>query len=473
MRWPLRNQIMLPMLGLMLAALVGVSILNAYLAGRNSKQQIEHQLHEVTSTLAQSNFPLTSAVLKQMAGLSGAEFIAESDSGEVFQSRTWQGDLPKERPIQQPASFNLGEQVQLDGKDFFHTVVLLQRSRGRHVELRLHILYPVSVYQKAWQQAFYPPLVIGAIALLLVISIATVVSARLVRPMLELQSQVGKIASGNFQSMELPKRDDEIRDLSRSINRMAELLGRYEVEVRQNERLRTLGQLGSGIAHQIRNSATGCRLAIELHQRDCQPEDSCDCLDIANRQVTLMEKQLKRFLSLGVTKSSIKESFDLTSLVENTIPLLEPYARHVNVELGCTNIDSSFTIVGDQNALEQLLINLLVNAIEAAAQCDSTAQIHSGKVTIALQPAHNNPDCVQLVICDTGRGPTREMQSQLFEPFATSKHDGTGLGLSVAQEIAEQHGGNIYWNRQNSMTCFTVELPFEAQEIPSVEVTCR
>jgi nitrogen-specific signal transduction histidine kinase len=83
-------------------------------------------------------------------------------------------------------------------------------------------------------------------------------------------------------------------------------------------------------------------------------------------------------------------------------------------------------------------------------------------------------DRTLLRISDTGSGPAEHVQQTLFEPFVTAKPDGVGLGLSVAREIVEQHGGQIAWHRADGMTHFTVELPTEVAEASRVEVAgCR
>jgi len=478
MRWPLRNQIMLPMVGVMLAALVGVSALNAYLSGRKVKQQIEHQLQEVTGTLSESTFPLTETVLRQMRGLTGAEFVLVGDSGEVM---AWTVDAEDFSFVNSPSmqtrthqteELTLGKPIYVGDQWYFHTSAELQRHNAVEQTVRLHILFPEQRYREVWRQAVYPPLVIGTVALLLVIAFAAAIASRVVRPMLRLQNQVGRIAEGDFRRIELPPRDDEVRDLGESVSRMAQLLSRYEDEVRHNERLRTLGQLGSGIAHQMRNSATGCRLAIELHQRECPPNDNCDCLEVANRQITLMEKLLKRFLSLGKPNARPMVGVDLAMLVDNILPLLRPFARHLHVEIQWSLPAKPFMVHGESDALEQLFINLLLNAIEAASRCEGESSPHMGfaNVTIRLaQPEHGR---VLLEVGDSGAGPSCSIQQELFEPFATDKPDGTGLGLSVAREIAEQHGGHLRWRRDEGTTWFTLELPHQKGALTSVETQC-
>ena len=79
-----------------------------------------------------------------------------------------------------------------------------------------------------------------------------------------------------------------------------------------------------------------------------------------------------------------------------------------------------------------------------------------------------------LTVADCGAGPAESVRENLFEPFVTEKADGVGLGLSVAREMVEQHGGTIHWRRADGMTYFIVELPVEAMETSRVEaVGCR
>jgi len=457
------------MMVVMLGALVGVSALNAYLSARKAKQQIERQLQEVASTLSESSFPLTGAVLRQMRGLSGAEFVVADDFGQVLVTIVDAEDLPLQARPQQAEDLTLGNPISIGDRRYFHAVVRLRRHNTRMRIVRLHILYPEQSYREVWRQAVYPPLVIGAVTLLLLIMFAAAIASRIVRPMLRLQSQVGRIAEGDFRRMELPHRDDEVRDLSESVSRMAELLSRYEDEVRRSERLHTLGQLANGIAHQMRNAATGCRLAIELHQQVCTPGSSCDCLEVADRQITLMEKQLKRFLSLGKPSTRPTVAIDLATLVENILPLLQPYARHVGVALEWSSPAKEFTITGDSDALEQLLLNLLLNAIEAASRCDGASLPRFGQARVTIHLDEYDQERILLEIADSGDGPSNSVQAELFEPFVTEKPDGTGLGLSVAREIAEQHGGEIHWRRRDDMTCFTVDLPITTVETQCVE----
>ena len=302
MRWPLRNQIIVPMAIVMLATLTGASVLNAWLSARRVRGEIETQLREAARVLAESNFPLTDAVLRQAQGLSGAEFVRADAAGAILassRSKSTYSELPLREPANQWNELTLGDTFDDGSARYFHTSVHLRRRSASSGDELLHILYPERSYREAWLHAVFPPMVVGGAALILVVLLAVVIASHVSRPMSRLRSQVEHIAEGDFRPLPLPNRQDEVLDLAKSINRMAEMLTRYEDDVRTNERLRTLGQLGSGMAHQMRNSVTGCRMALDLHRRECSLEGESESLDVAVRQLSLMEKYLQRFLSLG------------------------------------------------------------------------------------------------------------------------------------------------------------------------------
>ena len=332
------------------------------------------------------------------------------------------------------------------------------------------------------------------LAALAVVVVTTMLARRFVRPIQQLGSQTAAIAQGQFQPVEVGRRNDEIRDLALSINRMTETLGRYEQSVRQNERLRTLGQLGAGMAHQLRNSATGAWMAVELHQRQCPIAAEGQSLEVAIRQLRLMESYLQRFLTLGRPSAGVREPVALEPLVRDVLALVGPAAAHAKIELTWEGCPETLAVLGDVEALRQVLVNLILNAIEAASRHDGSppkvivevrplvppplSADRAGATTnlrsvpgssSSVEPAARNTagqassatHRVAISIKDSGPGPAENIRDKLFQPFVTEKPDGTGLGLFVAREIVEAHNGTIAWQHADGMTCFTLELPLE------------
>ena len=113
----------------------------------------------------------------------------------------------------------------------------------------------------------------------------------------------------------------------------------------------------------------------------------------------------------------------------------------------------NFPISGDADALRQLFVNLLLNAIEAVSGLDGERK----RIEVEVTGGDDHRAIVK--ISDSGPGPAAEVAERLFEPFITDKPEGTGLGLYVARQTVEAHQGRLRWQRQNGMTCFEVEFP--------------
>jgi signal transduction histidine kinase len=128
--------------------------------------------------------------------------------------------------------------------------------------------------------------------------------------------------------------------------------------------------------------------------------------------------------------------------------------------------------MADRESLEQMVVNLLVNAVQATAQAmayvggpanGDGSGVESPETEVTLQLSQSGPNRVRIAVIDRGPGPSAAVVDRLFEPFATDKPGGTGLGLVVARRIAEDHGGSIEWRRHEEQTWFIAELPLNSE----------
>ena len=476
MRRPIQVQLLFPMLSVVLLAIVLASGTSAYLEVREANQRQEKELARVVAALGDPTYGLSESVLRTIRGLSGAEFVVFDADGQLKESTIALGpdevELLRRLPAAVPEAGDTeaGQEdaphgatrkaersptqavVPLAARTCLATCMPVMRRGTASRPDRAVVLYGEDQWWAGARQAAYPTLLTGALAALAVLAITTVLARRFARPIQELGRQTAAIAQGQFQPVAVPPRDDEIRDLALSINRMTETLGQYEQSVRRNERLRTLGQLGAGMAHQLRNSATGAWMAVELHQRQCPAGEESGSLEMAIRQLRLMESYLQRFLTLGRPSADRRERVDLEPLVRDVLGLVSPACSHAKIDLGFEPPAEPLAVLGDAEALRQVLVNLILNAVEAAGRP------HGGAGKVRVEPSRHG-DQARVAVKDSGPGPAPAVRDRLFEPFVSEKPEGTGLGLFVARQVAEAHQGTLLWQHSDGMTCFTLQLP--------------
>jgi signal transduction histidine kinase len=447
MRRPIQIQLLVPTLSVVVLAIMLASGASGYLGAARQRQAQDESLRRVVDTLlVEGRFPLTKEVLQQMSGLSGAEFVYLDGDKNVL-ARTLPLTDQDESRLR-----NLARQptVELSGRVYSsRQTPIIGRGPGV-VSGALVVLYSQERWSAAMWQAAYPALASGAVALTAVVIVTTLLARRFVRPIHRLGNQTARIAQGDFTPVAVGSVDDELRDLAISINRMTERLSQYEREVRRSEQLRTLSQLGAGMAHQLRNAATGSRMAIELHQRQCQGDS--EALAVALRQLRLMDSYLHRFLALSRPKQVVRADVPSAALVDDVFTLVRPACLHAGIDLSIVKPQSLPCIQGDVDELRQMLLNLAMNAVDAVAGQESSPK----RIVLAVESI----DAERCALCvrDSGPGPSPEVAARLFEPFVTGKPEGTGLGLFVARQIADDHGGTIRWQRFQGMTEFRVEL---------------
>jgi signal transduction histidine kinase len=216
-----------------------------------------------------------------------------------------------------------------------------------------------------------------------------------------------------------------------------------------------------------------------VHARACGGAADREALDVALRQLALVEEKLQCFLQLGRNDSPRPQPCSLPGLVDEAVALLRPRCRHLHIELRWQPPEMPLVVLGDGHQLGHLLMNVLGNAVEAAGPNGwvevRLAAPGDGTVRRAVDGGPP-PDaaCAVVEVLDSGAGPPPEVAERVFEEFVTSKPEGVGLGLAVARQVAEAHGGRIGWGRVNGHTCFQIWLPVvQTPHEPAEGPTCR
>lgn len=457
MRFPIRLQLMLATLLVAITAIVLACAASIYLAVSVAAHNKAEELSRIEKTLFQTNYPLTDSVLGQMRGFSGAEFVLLDAERRVVRATidldSADRAMLKSTPVRQHIE-SLAEApvIRLDGLEYFGHVVPASRETSPLKGQLLVVLYGKDQWWAVARKVALPIVGAGLVAILLAVGLTTIMAGWLVRPIQALKAQSERIAAGQFEPVSLTPRNDELADLALSINRMTERLKQYEMEVRQAEQLRTLDQLGAGMAHTLRNAATGARLAIEIFQRKNLEAASSESLGTALHQLELMEAFIQKFLRLGHQATQTRRTLDLLEVTDGALQLVRPSFDHAHVRLETECPSTPIFVTGDTGSLRELMLNLLLNALEATGGT-------RGDAFVALTIDASEKEVAEIRVADSGPGPAPETMERIFEPFVSEKPEGTGLGLHLSRQIVEAHGGSIRWHREDDLTVFIVRLP--------------
>jgi signal transduction histidine kinase len=222
--------------------------------------------------------------------------------------------------------------------------------------------------------------------------------------------------------------------LRRTLARERESRERLRDELRRSEHLASLGLLVAQVAHEVRNPLAGIRSTVQLWQRLPHESQTPESMQAVVTAVDRLDELLTSLLQFSRAESTDREPLNLNLVLRDSLELLRAQAaqQHVLLEL---HLDSQLpAIVGSAQALRQVVLNLATNALQAMPA--------SGRLTCRTH-WRSSDNTVEFEIQDTGPGIDPDVRSRLFEPFFTTRTQGTGLGLALCREIILQHNGRI------------------------------
>lgn len=245
----------------------------------------------------------------------------------------------------------------------------------------------------------------------------------------------------------------------------------HENEMLQAEHLATIGELAAGIAHEIRNPLAGIAGAIEIITRDFPPDHpDREILEDLRQEVRRIEKTLNDLLVYARPKPPQFGPTDLRETVAHTLQLANRQTGTKRVEFSIQLPPSLPQFQADSEQLHQVLLNLILNgiqAIEREGKIGVTAEIRGGA-------ASDGNRALEISVSDTGPGIPPEHRDRIFRPFYTTKRSGTGLGLSLCRRIINQHGGTLSVESElGKGTRFIIHLPLRASVTEAREAYVR
>jgi signal transduction histidine kinase len=330
----------------------------------------------------------------------------------------------------------------------------------------------------------------GAVAICFVT--LTVLLVLIERPLEELKKIIGRVREGDFSArVKFSIRNDDVGQLGRQFNEMIQELGENRLEIERlhqgemarAEHLATLGELAAGLAHEIRNPLAGIAGVVEVMGRELPRESSSRAvLPEVQTEIHHIQAILNDLLAYARPRPPEFHPADLNATVEQAVSLARQQVRTKPIEITLDADKSLPRISHDPVQMQQVVLNLLLNGIQAIQ--------NQGKIEVALRrellqastdakritrESSEGGDLFSKVagqgewavirIRDTGQGIPRDSLSKIFKPFFTTRKEGTGLGLPLAKGIVESHKGIIEVTSEPGQGAqFEVWLPMLRQD---------
>ena len=455
-RWPLWLQILMPVSSLTMAAVVVNALFAVAWTSQRHEQEARKRIEQMLAVLSEASFPRSATVLDKLHQLTNSHFAVVGDARGQAPVTTLKGVEPAEwealvkssasDSTQSSDSTNAPRRVVLGGETYLMRIA--KSARSASAESLIVLLPEADLARERWQ-AVVPPLLVGGASLLLLVPLTLLVARRFGRRIARVQQKVAGVALSHDEPIQDDwQYEDEIHDLVNSVNELGARLRDLQSQLVQAERTRLLGQFAAGMAHTIRNSITGARLAVQLHLRRNPHSAGDESLQVALRQLTLTEQQLRGMLAVGRPHDQRPVPVGVASATREVLNLVGPVAEHARVTLTGHPLDEESFLQTDPDRLRAALLNLILNAVEAAGA--------SGRVDVSVV---SSAEAVTWTIEDSGKGPPLELAEQLGQPFVTGKADGVGLGLALVRQVAEDGRGRLRWFRRDDRTCFELALP--------------
>lgn len=451
----LRFRLLLPLIAAALAVALVVAVSSYRLGARVVETRVDERFAAISATLDRPSYPLTAPVVEMLSGLTGTELVTYRRDGRVLHSTVPDRNVPRTEAVRESLR-RAGQSISDFGTEDAEAVPgYLARSFARapipgadDSVSHVLVLFDEQELQHLRWQAASLPLITGLSTMFVLSVTAWTLTRPLIRRIAGLQVAVERIAAGEFNAVSSTADSspesggDELTRLGRAVRAMGRELGTLWDAVHQQERQKLIHQLAAGLAHQLRNSLTGARMAVELHARRCS-ENASGGLEIALGELERTEGFVQRILlvaSDGPRQEDV--SGTVIEAIDGVRGGLTTIAKHQRIDLNWTVSDEVVARrIADVYTLSAALQNLVLNALQSGGN----------RVGVTA-------DCLdhelEIIVRDNGPGSPELPGADIFDAFVTSKPEGLGLGLTLVRRAAERLGGGIAWRREDAETVF-------------------
>ncbi len=287
--------------------------------------------------------------------------------------------------------------------------------------------------------------------------IASIFLSRLVtEPLNKFVDFTKVLGRGEFGKKVEVSSGDEIGELADSFNNLSMELKTVKEKMEeaytythllQAEKLSSIGQISAGLAHELKNPLAALKMLFQAYKD--QPDMTAEDAEVITGEIEKIDNILTRFLGFVKDKGTNFSNVNLNNLIDRVLNLATFDIQSRNIQVHRDMLETLPLVYADWALLEQVFLNLVLNAIEAMPE--------GGEIRIS---GKTDESFVEVMVWDRGSGIPDEMKKKILDPFFTTKETGTGLGLSIAYNIVKTHGGRLYFSSSEKMgTVFTVRLP--------------
>jgi len=293
----------------------------------------------------------------------------------------------------------------------------------------------------------------GMWALLLVSAcgflLALLLTQRITIPLERLADAADSVARGELDRRVEEHGPDEIRRLGVAFNTMTRSLQRMLRRISQQEAASAIGSFAASLAHEVRNPLTAVRLYLERAREEATGDDVATLLDRALQQVERLDATVSGSLRIARSGNVPMTPLDIRDPISSAIAAARPHFAAGGALLNQSMPPDALMVHGNSAALEQLVLNLLLNAA-AALPVQGSASVEARLLD----------DAVEITVRDDGRGIAPDELDHVFDPFYTTREDGTGLGLTIVRRIADAHGAELSIESQPGLgTTIRLSMP--------------
>lgn len=358
------------------------------------RQQAEESARALATVITEGGFTLSERIQRRMADLTGYEFEVILGESPDAASHPPQGTVS----VAVPGGM-------------------------------LRVYYQTDAYQTALKTVLLITLAVAGSGIVLFAIVAWRLSRVLARPLEQLAESAMAIGRGDWQ-IEVPRvGSSEVRRLAADLDAMRQQLCDLDTRNRHAERLATLGVFTATIAHEVRNPLSAIRLSIQLLRQQL-PEQPA--LALIENEIERLDDIVDELLGYSRGMTVELRPCALHEVASDVCRLLDRQARHAGVVL---TSEGEGWVLADGRRLRQLLLNLVLNAIQAL---HGSGQVDEEEATVTIRVLSH-----AVWVDDNGPGVAEDCRPTLFSPFVTTRSQGTGLGLHLAYLIAQAHGAEL------------------------------